>query len=257
MQSLARALVAVFGAAAQGVVVDGAGRPRLAGYFSDFNSPGLAGALGLTSQGALDPSFGSGGLPALVAGTDDQSRAIALVGNAGFAVAGVSAPADAGASGSKSVTVWRYAVDGTPVTSFGNANGAYLTPRSTAGARRASRTPGPRGTAARANDLWTGPCPLRSTPSSGSSSAASGTIPEPQSAAVWRLAPDGTLDPTFGMGGVFTIYGTGGGGAPNAVGESAYAVAIDSSHRPVVVGASAHGSWPGNPWYMAVWRLTP
>ena len=68
--------------------------------------------------------------------------------------------------------------------------------------------------------------------------------------AVWRYDGAGTLDPTFGTGGVFTHHG-GVGGNGTDTGES---IAVDGSDRIVVAGWS-EGLSTGDD--MTIWRLEP
>lgn len=68
--------------------------------------------------------------------------------------------------------------------------------------------------------------------------------------AVWRFLPDGSLDTSFNGVGYFTHDNAAGGIAT----DYAYAVAIDSSGRIVVVGESERGGpYPT----LTIWRLTP
>ncbi|HGY08706.1 MAG TPA: hypothetical protein ENK37_01435 [Oceanithermus profundus] len=64
---------------------------------------------------------------------------------------------------------------------------------------------------------------------------------------VLRLEPDGSLDPSFGNGGVFTYDGGNGD-------DGAFEVALDGSGRPVVVGYSENA---GGDYDMLALRLVP
>ena len=66
--------------------------------------------------------------------------------------------------------------------------------------------------------------------------------------AVWRYNSDGTIDTTFGTGGVFTSAGAAGGTTDDA----AYGIAFDGAGRILVCGKSADS---GNQAKMTVWRL--
>ncbi|MGC4122933.1 MAG: hypothetical protein QM765_51865 [Myxococcales bacterium] len=67
--------------------------------------------------------------------------------------------------------------------------------------------------------------------------------------AVWRITPDGALDPAFGIGGVFVH-----GGAAGGVGgtDLAHDVALDSTGRILVIGESADAALASQ---MVIWRL--
>jgi uncharacterized delta-60 repeat protein len=64
--------------------------------------------------------------------------------------------------------------------------------------------------------------------------------------AVWKLTPNGTLDPAFGTGGVLVTAG------PQGLAAKAAAIALDKQHRPVVAGTVLNSA--GN-WDIAIWRL--
>ncbi|MFO0673407.1 MAG: hypothetical protein U0235_27955 [Polyangiaceae bacterium] len=78
----------------------------------------------------------------------------------------------------------------------------------------------------------------------------------PSGMAVWRVSPDGVVDPSFGTGGVFTMTGTSriGGGDAGPPNDVANGLAIDAQNRPVVVGASLTAGMQD---VAVVWRLTP
>ncbi|MCZ6691775.1 MAG: hypothetical protein O7H41_19480, partial [Planctomycetota bacterium] len=68
--------------------------------------------------------------------------------------------------------------------------------------------------------------------------------------AVWRYLEDGTLDPGFGVGGVFTHH-DGAGGGDQDIGRD---LMVDANDRIVVTGSSLNAAFGVS---MMVWRLTP
>ena len=83
--------------------------------------------------------------------------------------------------------------------------------------------------------------------------AAKPTGSKGSSVAAWRLTPSGAIDLTYGVNGVFSATGAAGGTGVDA-GDSASALAIDSSDRAVLAGTSLNATGEAT---MTVWRLTP
>ncbi|MGC4116432.1 MAG: hypothetical protein QM765_18015 [Myxococcales bacterium] len=179
-----------------------------------------------THEGALDPSFagkgfflhdGAGG----GTGSSDVGFDLALDPAGSLYVAGRS---------NDQMTVWKLKEDGTLDTAFGGT-GYRSFPPATAGR-------GPEvGNAVRVDR--------------GGKILVAGASRSPagdDDLAVWRINPDGTLDPTFGVGGAFLH-----GGAAGGVGtDTAHDLVIDSMGRILVIGESAGAALVGQ---MTLWRL--
>ncbi|EDP74720.1 hypothetical protein [Hydrogenivirga sp. 128-5-R1-1] len=67
---------------------------------------------------------------------------------------------------------------------------------------------------------------------------------------IWRFHPDGTLDTTFGTGGVVVHHNAAGGNG----GDTGRSIAIDSQGRILVTGHSRNGSGNDD---MVIWRYNP
>jgi uncharacterized delta-60 repeat protein len=70
------------------------------------------------------------------------------------------------------------------------------------------------------------------------------------SLAIWRLTPQGQLDPTFGAGGFITRFGDAGEVATDS--SRAYGVAIDTRGRILVCGSAINTDFDGD---MMLWRF--
>jgi uncharacterized delta-60 repeat protein len=198
-----------------------AGRERWSNYpASGQTNKGIV--VRFNANGSLDTSFGSGGVATTVVGslTQLQNRGIAIYPNAGTANDGKIVGSSLvyttpGSTSTSQAAVERYNPDGSPDTTFGNGTGSVLIANPstyTNGLAQAVAIESD-GKPIFVGDLFSGQ-----------------TNPPPDVLEVGRLNLDGSLDSSFGNGGLVTtaMLGNAGGGP----------VALQPDGKIVAAGAS-------------------
>ncbi|MCZ6691286.1 MAG: hypothetical protein O7H41_16995, partial [Planctomycetota bacterium] len=137
-----------------------------------------------------------------------------------------------GAAPGSEMVLWRLLPDGSPDASFGGVG--WITHQGAAGGSAGDVAYGV---------VVDGQGRIVAT---GASSGAGGNALD---MAVWRYLEDGTLDPGFGVGGVFTHH-DGAGGGDQDIGRD---LIVDANDRIVVTGSSLNATFGVS---MMVWRLT-
>jgi uncharacterized delta-60 repeat protein len=208
-------------AVAGGVAIQPDGRIVAGGWIG-----GSFGLVRLLPDGALDPSFGTGGIARLGFGAEGPGHnvpALAIQQDGKFVIAG-----SVHGSGGLDFALARVNPDGSLDPSFGNA-GTLDTPVAPGGADDV------------ANDVAVRPdgrilaVGAADGPAGGDFAAA-------------RYLGDGRLDPSFGTGGIATVPM-----APDTPGDSAAAVALDADGRAVLAGTTIQ---PDTSFDIAALRLT-
>jgi len=264
---------------AEAVALDSSGRILVAGYATNSSGNKDVAIWRLTSDGALDSSFGTGGIVTIAgsAGGDDLAHAIAVDSSGQILVAG-----ETKGSSYIDAALWRLEEDGDIDSTFGSSGlktlaglrddiardleiqsdgmivvvgyAKYTTTdmivwRVKSDGSALDSTFGSGGvrfyTSGYGNDYALGVA-LDSSGRilvAGDVSTSTGDF----DMALVRLTTAGALDTTFGSGGVVTHNGAAGGSGY----DYALDVAVDSSGRIVVVGGSSNGSSDD----LAVWRF--
>lgn len=216
-----------------GCKVDSARRIVAAGWMSAVSS-GQKNLLIVryTATGALDASFGGAGYVVVdgagAAGYDDVGKAMLLDVSDDVYVTGSTANGTLGG-----MAVWKIKSDGTPDTTFGGTG--YLADYSASSATLSSS----------GNSLVFEPVTSKLL------IAGQGAPPNQshRDMVVWRVLANGQLDPT--LAGPGYLYFDGQGAAKDDWGNR---ILIDSSNRPVVIGASTSATNTQN---MTLWRFSP
>jgi uncharacterized delta-60 repeat protein len=171
------------------------------------------------TDGAPDTSFGDNGVVVYKSGEGDRGHDLAMDSSGRILVTGTS---------NSDMAIWRYTVEGTLDTSFGNAG--VVTHDNAAGGGGYDE-----GYAltidAEGRILATG---------------RSVSADKQYSMVIWRYNSDGTLDASFGVDGV-AVHG----GTPAGTGAGAASIVIDAAGKVVVCGYSYNAS---GDWDMALWR---
>ncbi|MCZ6691069.1 MAG: hypothetical protein O7H41_15885 [Planctomycetota bacterium] len=218
-----------------GIVPDASGRILVTGYSSNGVRSDMA-LWRYTSGGALDSTFGTGGVAvhfnAAGGAGHDSGNAIAVDALGRILVAG-SSDSDPTLANEYDMALWRYTSDGMLDTSFGS--GGVVVHGNAAGGG------GNDGGSAIVLDASGGILVVGA--SDGDPSIVYGF-----DMTIWRYTSGGTLDPTFGTGGV-AIHDSAAGGGGDDFGS---AVALDAVGRILVGGTSSNGIDSD----MAIWRYT-
>jgi uncharacterized delta-60 repeat protein len=169
------------GSTAAGLTIDSMGRIVVVGRVATASGNDMV-VLRLTSDGALDASFGSGGTLILARPGNQAGTAVIVQADGNLVMAG-----DTDEGGANQLLVQRFLPSGAVDATFGAA-GVVLLPLG--GASPSSS--GPR---------------LVGMPDGRLVVAGNGSIAAPTSSPVIaRLLPDGSPDPTFGVGGQVSVY---------------------------------------------------
>jgi len=227
---------------ASSIALDAAGRLVVGGFSARAGGDFSAIVVRYTPAGVLDATFGAagavvlsnvGGLTAVADGgaaVQDAVDHVALDAAGDIVAAGHSY--FEGVGGTERGWVVRLTPSGTLDATFGAGGSVVLGPAITAA--KASSTVFGLALDSRGRVLVAG--------TSFTSATAS-------SLTVWRRAPDGSADATFGNGGAFTMTGTAGGTV-----DAPAAIMVDGQDRPVIAGNSADAAGTN---FFAAWRLTP
>ena len=181
-------------------------------------------------SGSLDASFNSKGFVthhnAAGGNSRDHGKAITIDDQGRILVAGQSYNGF-----DYDLSLWRYNPDGTLDTSFGTKG--FVTHHDAAGGGWSDRvysiTTDSRGKILVTGESYNG---------------------SDMDMVIWRFHPDGTLDTTFGTGGVVVHDNAAGGNG----GDTGRSIAIDSQGRILVAGYSRNGSGNDD---MVIWRYNP
>jgi len=211
----------------RGIVIDAAGKILVTGW-----SRNARGDLDMViwrydPDGTLDPSFGAGGFVVhdSAAGGEGSDYGYGILTDAAgkILVTGESQNAN-----NNDMVIWRYDPNGTLDPSFGA--GGIVVHDDAAGGSGHDRGRGVT-TNATGKILVTGQ----------SENANNSDM------VIWRYDPDGTLDPSFGAGGIVVHDSAAGGGGD----DYGNAITIDAAGKILVGGASTSA---GGDWDMVAWR---